>query len=264
MRDVQAGSRCGDGSPDCVRAPHRIGGIGRTATLLAVVTLVLCAASSSALASGDVNTPDCGASSEASPGFQAYMSDCRAYEMVTPLEKNGLETGPGAAASDGSAVDWQALGACCGASSAADNLFRSSRTANGWQTKALTPTPARPLAGLFEEQVPMFWSADLSQTIFTTPASYAAGDERPEGSGAQDLYLEGPIGQLTWLSQGPSGTGTAADTATFDAATPDAKDVVFSSAEQLTPDATGLESLSKPPQYLYLRDVVEKRRGSST
>ena len=124
----------------------------------------------------------------------ATLPDGRAYELVTPLEKNGVEVGTGVPSIDGNAVDWQAPGGCCGATSAAQTLYQSSRTGSGWQTKALTPTPNRPLVGVTEEQNPVFWTGDLSQTIFSTPASYAAGDERPSGSGDLDLYLQGPSG----------------------------------------------------------------------
>jgi hypothetical protein len=193
------------------------------------------------------------------------LPDHRAYELVTRFEENGreaglsgVETGYGVPSVNGNAVNWGALGACCGATSAAANLYQSSRQAGGWQTRSLTPTPSEPLVGIFEEQAPMFWTADLTQTIFATPSSFAPGDDRPKESDTHDLYLEGPTGSLTWLSQGPFGVGTSPDSAEFDGATPDASKVVFSSAEQLTANATGLASLNARPQYLYLRDVQDE------
>jgi hypothetical protein len=197
--------------------------------------------------------------SGAPAALAVVLPEGRAYEMVTPLEKNGLEVGAGIPSIGGDAVDWEAPGACCGATSAAQTLYQSSRTGAGWQTKALTPAPSRPLFGVTEEQAPVFWTSDLSQTIFQTPASYAAGDERPQGSGALDLYLQGPSGSPTWLSQGPfAGSGSVPDTATFDGASGDGAHVVFSSAAQLTPEATGLSTeLNEPAQYLYERNVAE-------
>jgi hypothetical protein len=217
-------------------------GRGITAALLVIAT-ALCAC----LALG------------VSAALAVSLPDGRGYEMVTPLDKNGLEVGTGIPAIDGHAVNWEAPGGCCGATSAAQTLYQSTRTANGWQTKALTPTPSRPLVGVNEEQAPVFWTGDLSQTIFQTPASYAAGDERPKGSGALDLYLQDPSGSLTWLSQGSfPGSGSTPATATFDGATPDAKQIVFSSAAQLTPEATGLSTdTNEPVQYLYERNVAE-------
>jgi hypothetical protein len=143
------------------------------------------------------------------------LPDDRAYELVTSYVDggesglNGVQVGHGVPSPDGEALDWPALGGCCGATSAADELYRSDRGPEGWQTESLTPHPSEPLLGLFEEQVPMFWSSDLSNTIFATPASYAPGDRRPSGSHSFDLYLEEPSGALDWISQGPSGSGEA-------------------------------------------------------
>ena len=60
---------------------------------------------------------------------------------------------------------------------------------------------------------------------------------------------------MTWLSQGPEG-GTAPDEVTFDAATPDAGSVVFSTAEPLLAAAAPLEAGDAPEaEYLYDRLV---------
>lgn len=202
----------------------------------------------------------CGVLPIGSAGARA-LPDGRVYELVTRYESpeeaglNGVEAGYGTPAIDGEAFDWSGLGGCCGATSAAEVLYQSKRGTSGWQTRSLTPTPARPLLGLFEEQVPMFWTGDLSKTIFATPASYVPGDRRPPGSPSFDLYLEEPDGALQWLSQGPSGTGEAAVSAYFEGATPDASEIVFASGEQLTPDAEGTAALSQPAEYLYVRNV---------
>ncbi|HTR88589.1 MAG TPA: hypothetical protein VMG62_00595, partial [Solirubrobacteraceae bacterium] len=189
------------------------------------------------------------------------LPDGRAYELVSRYTENGLEKGLDGelpnfalAATSGDAVDWEGVGGCCGAGSGAVNLYRSRRTPEGWQTGALTPAPPQPLSGFFAGQEPVFFTGDLSQTIFTTPAPYSEGVRRPAGSHANDLYLQGPDGRLTWLSQGGTGTGEGPYSAELDAATPDASTVVFSSAEPLTGDASGLKELNYPPQYLYLRD----------
>jgi hypothetical protein len=180
------------------------------------------------------------------------LPDGRAYELVTPVEKNGLLPEAVAIASSGGAVDWQAPGACCGATSGAEELYQSRRGSEGWSTSALTPTPSAPLLGLLQEQLRVFSTPDLAATIFTTPASYAPGDAE---DGALNLYLFGPESAVTWLSQGPLG-GSGPDGATFDGATPDAETVVFSSAAQLTSNATGLSELPTPPEYLYARDLA--------
>lgn len=193
------------------------------------------------------------------------LPDGRVFELVTRVGGGGREEGvsgvsPGfdAASVEGGAVDWEGFGGCCGATSGALNSYQSVRGAEGWQTRVLTPRPGESLDGLFGEQAPVFWTSDLGQTVFATPGSYSPGDHRPRLSHAYDLYLQGATGTMAWISQGPSGTGTGSYAAEFDGATPDAGDVVFSSAERLTANAGGLGSLSTPPQYLYLRDVAQE------
>ena len=189
----------------------------------------------------------------------------RAYEQVTPVDKNGVDTGVGTPSTNGNAVNWEAIGGCCGASTASDELFQSSRGANGWSTTPETPTPSNPLEGLFQEQAPLWWSPDLSHTIYTTPASYNSADQRNPGNPASsstaylDLYEQGPsLSDMSWISTGPSAPtpDTAQDTATFADATNDGNFVGFNTQEALTPDATGLASLNTPPEYLYERDIA--------
>jgi hypothetical protein len=178
------------------------------------------------------------------------LPDGRAYELVTPTEKNGLEPGVMGIAPNGEEIDWEATGGCCGASSGAVELYRAQRGAEGWSTTPLTPAPKRPLVGIFEEQAPMFTTSDLSETIFETPSSYSAGDVE---DGALNLYLVGPEGTPAWLSQGPLG-GSPPESVTFDGANADAGTVVFSTAAPLTADATGLGGGgAAQPDYLYAR-----------
>lgn len=193
----------------------------------------------------------------------ATLPDLRAYELVSNLGAagegalNGATPTLMAAAEDGEAVDWQAYGACCGAGTGGNNTYRSTRAANEWLTRAISPVPLQPLS-VFELQEAVFTTEDLSQTIFLTPASYAPGDRRSQGSGGDDLYLQNQSGALEWLSQGPAGSGEGPYPTRFYAATPNVATVVFGSAEALTGNAAGLAPLSWA-QYLYARDVQRER-----
>jgi hypothetical protein len=201
------------------------------------------------------------------------LPDGRGYEMVTPLDKNDLEVGPGIGSTNGNAVNWEAIGGCCGASSAASTLFQSSRSSSGWQTTSKTPTPPNQLEGLFQEQQPLWWSADLGTTIYTTPATYDSHVDRnpapngpPPPTSFLDLYEQGSTGTMSWLTQPfPSLSGSAVDTkqddATFATATPDGNSVVFNTQEALTGDAVGNADLNTPPEYLYVRNVS---KGTTT
>src|ERR1700729_411836 len=176
------------------------------------------------------------------PAFAAALPDGRGYEMVTPLDKNGIEVGPGIGSTDGNAVNWQAIGGCCGSTSAASSLFQSTRTAMGWQTTAKTPTPPAgnsPLVGLFEEEQPVWYSSDLTKTIYTTPAFSTwnvANYPTPGSTSLLDLYERGSDGSVTLLSQGSApGAGTGAQTATPAVASSESRSVGFDPGEQLTP-----------------------------
>jgi hypothetical protein len=191
------------------------------------------------------------------PAASAALPDARAYELVSPLGENALAPYAAVPSVSGEAVDFQARGAFAGATSGSLNLYQATRAPAGWQTTSLTPTPPAPL-GPLEEQVPLFYSPDLSQTIFTTPEPYAPGDD--DGR-ALDLYLRSSDGSMTWLSQGSQG-GSEPDEVTFDGATPDASSVVFSTAEPLQPNAVAERTEVFPePEFLYDRLVSS---GAST
>lgn len=189
----------------------------------------------------------------AAPASAVTLPDGRAYEVVTPPDKNAVNLGDGLPSFDGSAVNWASIGACCGAPNAAVNFFQSQRQASGWLTSALSPTPPEPLVGLFQEQVAMDFTSDLSQSIFITGASYAPGDD---DDGAPDLYrVSASGGTPTWLSQGPIG-GTAEEESQLGLATRDFNLVAFTSHEALTTDAAAQPLAYNRGQYLYVRDVA--------
>jgi hypothetical protein len=183
----------------------------------------------------------------------AALPDGRAYEVVSPPDKNAVNPGSGIPSTDGSLVNWEAIGGCCGAPSAAVTLYQSERHPTGWLTSVLTPTPPEPLVGLFQEQAPMDMTSDLSQTLFLTPAPYDPGDD---DDGALDVYrVSSSGGTPTLISQGPVG-GTSEDQSTLGLATPDFDHIAFTSHEALTADAAAQPlTTDGTAQYLYVRDV---------
>jgi hypothetical protein len=105
-----------------------------------------------ALATGDVNQASC--PNEAMEGFNAALPDCRAYEMVTPANKEGAQVEPAGSpasvratiAADGSSLVGRSREAFAGLSSdevlgGTDEFgfYRFSRTGSGWATVPLNP-----------------------------------------------------------------------------------------------------------------------------
>jgi hypothetical protein len=182
----------------------------------------------------------------------AMLPDDRGYELVSPVEKSGVSPYAATPSVTGNAVNFQARGAFAAATWGSLNMYQSKRTAGGWQTAPLTPTPMEPL-GMLEVQASVWFSSDLTQTIFTTPASYDPGDQN---DGALDLYRRNAEAGVDWLSQGSQG-GSKPNQATFDGATPDGSHVVFSSDTSLLSTALGLETGVFPdPEFLYERDIA--------
>src|SRR5665213_242044 len=123
------------------------------APCLWVLVAMLCAASAGAAVpawgSGDANRASC--PNEASPGFRSYMSDCRAYEMVTPPFKAGypvtMRTVRSGEAFDGAPLlTGVSLGAFAGAYDQVEDLrggdYAFMRANTGWEARPLDPAPA--------------------------------------------------------------------------------------------------------------------------
>lgn len=145
----------------------------------------------------------------------SFLPDCRAYEMVSPVGKNGGEviadTTRTRAASDGDAAQFSALlnfGDAHGGTISAD--YMALRGANGWTTHAITP-PEGPLTLLaaFQALDPNYegeFSPDLSKGVFRafSPLTdapnvaqvanlYVRNDLRTPGTGSYRLLTDCPL-----------------------------------------------------------------------
>jgi hypothetical protein len=113
----------------------------RTSFLLPLLFLLpLMAAPSSAWATGDANETSC--PNEQMTGFESYLPDCRAYELVTPAFKDGFVTGMLATSPDGSRAIVESTGVFAGTQSGASALGARcllSRSADGWETYPVSP-----------------------------------------------------------------------------------------------------------------------------
>jgi Tol biopolymer transport system component len=185
-------------------------------------------------------------------GPSAGLPDCRAYELVSPANKNGYDvdqaehggsTTSAVAAREG---DGLAIGSAIplpGSMSAAIfNEALSRRGANGWVTQPLSP-PQAPSATIDFTAFPYF-TPDLGHAFVSPPPGPAlAAGATP---GVSDLYLrDNATGSYTAVAGGtPSGAYELDQMAYgFDGASSDFTHVLVTSIDALTPDAPTLPAL---------------------
>jgi hypothetical protein len=155
-----------------------------------------------------VNEASCPAVTEASSGFRSYLPDCRAYEQVTPVAKNGASVDSVFAAaapdiaSDGSRVMYLSIqcfaeaASCTGERQGEGEPYASARTSGGWATTALAP--------------PAALGANTAELYGTEPGLAMFSIASPPG-GQDDLFARQPdgslqdIGPLTSPALGPHG-----------------------------------------------------------
>lgn len=132
-------------------------------------------------------------------GSSAALPDCRAYELVSPVDKNGggvdggtvfvAQPAPAQAALDGEAVTYSSSVAFSetGASSAMTNVqYLSRRTAEGWRTQAITPAQEYPDGLNFhaEDNVDMTFFQGFSEDLsrgFLLAAEPSPVNDAPKG-----------------------------------------------------------------------------------
>jgi WD40-like Beta Propeller Repeat len=149
-----------------------------------------------------LGTPASGASAQSCPneslraGASKRLPDCRAYEMVSPLDKNGalinpLSMGgsgaPGATigvAPDGDAVAFPASGAVFAdneSSPFGSSQYVSTRSdSGGWSTRGINP-PMRPQSINGMDAPVYLLSEDLTQAVVASNALLAPDAERLDG-----------------------------------------------------------------------------------
>ena len=191
--------------------------------------------------------------------YGSTLPDCRAYEMVSPLEKNGFgvesidsraSVANGGAGEPQPAVVYLSRGSFGGSQGANKvNRYLSTRTPSGWSTRNITPpqvpdeAPRNPFAELLftptlsggvvkSEAVPLVTGQSTGEiNLYTAdfasdPATYAAVTNIP--AGAKDQIAEAQT------------TGASSDLS----------HVVFDEAANLTPNAKGL-SAGGEPEHIY-------------
>jgi hypothetical protein len=145
--------------------------------------------------------------------LSAHLPDCRAYEQVSPPEKDGADATlmttllPARASAppegsavpvqvsaplEGSSLAYMSLGSFEGpAGSEVPNAYLSSRDENGWQTQSLTPpTPEATPPGL--APLGYDFSPDLSQFVLKVPLQNLPPQAPETPAGVYNLYVAHP------------------------------------------------------------------------
>jgi hypothetical protein len=191
--------------------------------------------------------------------LSAHLGDCRAYEQVSPSDKNGLDaiqTGGGglyavrasateAGSPPASSIVYMGVGSYANPlGSELANAYLSSREDTGWHTASLAPpTPqATPPGGYY---LGYDFSPDLSQYVLKIPLQNLLQSPETEPApptGVYNLYLHHPDGNYSLLTTAPPVSGDPeecsvcirrTDEATFAGASSDFSHVIFETNESL-------------------------------
>jgi hypothetical protein len=176
-------------------------------------------------------------------GPSAGLPDCRAYELVSPANKNGYDVGQfgseagAVAARSGDGLAFQSLAAFPGSLSfALLNESLSRRGTGGWDTQQISP-PEPPSQGALGA-VFRYFTPDLGYAfVMTTPGPALAEGATP---GVNSLYLRDNTNGSYEAVAGGTLSGAvepAAVTYAFAGASSDLTHVLISANDALTPDA---------------------------
>ncbi len=160
----------------------------KTHLLLAAATVVAGSAlllPSAAFASGDLNEASC--PNEARTGFSAELPDCRAFEMVSPVVKNGDYVGLIGILAGDERVAAESIGVLANATSDPDcptTDYNIARTEGGWETSAVDDAPLGAFTYATEQCARMLTNGEGDNVLLLRAPSQSVF--------ARSLYIQHP------------------------------------------------------------------------
>jgi hypothetical protein len=178
-------------------------------------------------------------------GPSAQLPDCRAYELASPIAKNGFDviTDGSRAMSTGAGIVFEAQGALPGSPSAgilAFYLARRDPGGRGWTTEPVS-APLNPSS--FPARAPMLeWTPDLSRAIVKGSSNSPLSPESQPG--ASDLYLRDTgTGSYSLVSHSPG--FSFGFEPTYRGASEDLSHVVYNNTQNETPGPLPVQEFTK-------------------
>jgi hypothetical protein len=201
----------------------------------------------------------------AAPAGAASLPDGRAYELVSPAQKNGAfvnfpfthtsigsAQGITAAAASGDQVVFSSMLAFADPVTGNSGGYLATRTADGWKTRSVLPATPSGQQPLLENQSKLAdVSDDFTTGVLTSGDNFDAGDQDfspyPGDPWGRRIDVYGttldPLAPLrmTWLSRPADGSPSSAYVhASYLDRSADASRVFFATKEHLTPAAAGM------------------------
>jgi hypothetical protein len=157
------------------------------------------------LSAGAAGAAGCGHEAIRLAQGATWLPDCRGYEMVSPVSKNGGEivTRFDGLATDGNTVGYGSNGVFAGAQGGVAGTYRAQRGDDGWETVSVVPPFVNRNAILLDGPELVAGSDDFGRALFLT--TYPV-DPRDQGSAfrnsttSEDLYRRNADGTITWVS----------------------------------------------------------------
>lgn len=178
-------------------------------------------------------------------GSSQHLPDCRAYEMVSPVDMNGngIEQ-TYAVRDDGEAMLYGTLNVFGDdAMSSITGKWLATRGAAGWTSASLNPPTLGRIPTPYDQPLVLGVAGDFSSAVIGTPYPFDLRDQAPFGGlstpGDGDLYRFSPGPTAEWISHGPNLPDTATIDRYFGGASADLSRVFFETKEPLTATAAG-------------------------